>query len=101
MKLIIIPALTIVLFSCSSAPAAKWDMATASKTCFDAATKGKYDLTEPEIKRLHGICDCVGEKMVTAFKTEKEANEKMLDAAAIANACKDEWQKKAIQNSGK
>ncbi|MBK8610125.1 MAG: hypothetical protein IPL84_09285 [Chitinophagaceae bacterium] len=76
MKLIIIPALTILLFSCSSAPGAKWDMATASKTCFDAASKGKYDLTDPEIKRLHGICDCVGEKMVATFKTEKEANEK-------------------------
>lgn len=101
MKKIILPALTIVLFSCSSAPTAKWDMATASKTCFDAASKGKYDLTDPEIKRLHGICDCVGEKMVATYKTEKEANEKMLDAAAIANECKDEWQKKEILNSGK
>ena len=43
MKKIIFPVLSIVLFSCSSAPASKWDAATASKTCFDGATKGKYD----------------------------------------------------------
>ncbi len=101
MKKIIIPALAILLASCSNTPTTKWEATTASKTCFDAATKGKYDLDGPQLKRVQGICDCVGEKMVTTFKTEKEANEKMLDAAAIANECKDEWQKKEIQNSGK
>lgn len=101
MKKIIIPAITILLASCSNTPAAKWDAATASKTCFDAATKGKYDLDGPQLKRIQGICDCVGQKMVATFKTEKEANEKMLDAAAIANECKEEWHKMEIQNSGK
>jgi hypothetical protein len=101
MKKLIYPTLTILLLSCSNTPAAKWDAATASKTCYDAATKGKYDLTDPQIKTIKGICDCVGEKMVTTFKTEKEANEKMLDAAAIANECKEEYSKKEIQNFGK
>jgi hypothetical protein len=101
MKKLIYPTLTILLLSCSNTPAAKWDAATASKTCFDAATKGKYDLTDAQIKRLKGICDCVGEKMVTTFKTEKEANEKMLDATVIANECKEEYSKKEIQNFGK
>ena len=101
MKKIIFPSLTLFLLSCSSTPAAKWDAATAAKTCFDAATKGKYDLDAPQLKRIQGICDCVGQKMVTTFKTEKEANEKMLDAAAIANECKEEWQKKEIENLGK
>jgi hypothetical protein len=101
MKKIIFPTLTLFLLSCSNTPAAKWDSATAAKTCFDAATKGKYDLDAPQLKRIKGICDCVGQKMVTTFKTEKEANEKMLDAAAIANECKEEWQKMEIQNLGK
>lgn len=101
MKKTLIPTLAVLLFSCSSAPVAKWDAATASKTCFDGATKGKYDLTGPQLDRIKGICDCVGEKMVATYKTEKEANDKMLDAAAITNDCKDEWQKKEIQNSGK
>ena len=101
MKKIIFPTLTIFLLSCSSTPAKNWDVATASKTCFDAATKGKYDLDAPQLKRIKGICDCVGQKMVTTFKTEKEANEKMLGAAAIANECKDEYSKKEIQNFGK
>ncbi len=91
MKKLIYPTLTILLLSCSNTPAAKWDAATASKTCFDAATKGKYDLTDAQIKRLKGICDCVGEKMVTQFKTEKEANEKMLDATANAKECQQQW----------
>ena len=101
MKKIIFPTLTLFLLSCSSTPAAKWDAATAAKTCFDVATKGKYDLDGPQLKRIQGICDCVGQKMVTTFKTEKEANDKMLDAAAIANECKEEWQKKEIENLGK
>ncbi len=101
MKKIIIPTIAILLASCSNTPATKWDAATASKTCFDAATKGKYDLDAPQLKRIQGICDCVGQKMVTAFKTEKEANDKMLDAAAIANDCKEEYSKKEIQNLGK
>ncbi len=96
MKKIIFPALSIVLFSCSSTPAAKWDAATASKTCFDGATKGKYDLTGTQLDRIKGICDCVGQKMVTSFKTEKEANEKMLDAVPIATECKEEWEKQQI-----
>ncbi len=101
MKKIILPAIVILLASCSSTPASKWDAATASKTCFDAATKGKYNLDAPQLKRIHGICNCVGQKMVTTYKTEKEANEKMLDAAVIANECREEWQKKEIQNFGK
>ncbi len=101
MKKIILPAIVILLASCSSAPASKWDATTASKTCFDATTKGKYDLEAPQIKRIQGICDCVGQKMVTTFKTEKEANDKMLDAAAIANDCKEEYSKKEIENFGK
>jgi hypothetical protein len=96
MKKIIFPAVAILLANCSSAPAAKWDAATASKTCFDGATKGKYDLTAPQLDRIKGICDCVGKKMVAQFKTEKEANEKMLDAAPIANECKEEWEKEQI-----
>ena len=83
-----------MLFGCSSTPTAKWDAASASKSCFDAATKGKYDLDDAQLKKLRGICDCVGEKMVATFKTEKEANDKMLDAAAIANECKEELQNK-------
>lgn len=93
MKKMIIPVVAIFLASCSNTTTKKWDAATASKTCFDAASKDKYDLTDAQIKRLKGICDCVGEKMATQFKTEKEANEKMLDAAAIGNECKNEWQK--------
>lgn len=100
MKNLLIPSLAFLLASCSNTPTTKWDSATASKTCFDAATKGKYDLDGPQLKRVQGVCDCVGEKMVTTFKTEKEANEKMLDAAAIANECKEEWQKKETQNLG-
>lgn len=101
MKTFLIPLLVFLLAGCSSTPAAKWDATTAAKTCFDAATKGKYDLDDPQLKRIHGICDCVGQKMVTTFITEKEANEKMLDAAALANECKEEWQKKTIENPGK
>lgn len=101
MKKIIFPTLTVLLLSCSSNAAKKWDASTASKTCFDAATKGKYDLDAPQLKRIQGICDCVGQKMVATFKTEKEANDKMLDAAAIANDCKEEYSKKEIENSGK
>jgi hypothetical protein len=101
MKKIILHAIVILLASCSSTPASKWDAITASKICFDAATKGKYDLATQQLKRMQGICDCVGQKMVTTFKTEKEANDKMLDAAAIANECKEEYGKKEIQNFGK
>jgi hypothetical protein len=101
MKKIALPALVILLASCSSTPTTKWDAATASKTCFDAATKGKYDLDAPQLKRIQGICDCVGQKMATTFKTEKEANDKMLDAAAIANDCKEEYSKKEIENFSK
>jgi hypothetical protein len=101
MKKTIFPTIIVFLLSCSGAPAAKWDAAIAAKTCFDAATKGKYDLDGPQLKRIQGICDCVGQNMVTTFKTEKEANDKMLDAAAIANECKEEWQKKEMQNLGK
>ena len=39
--------------------------------------------------------------MTTTYKTEKGANEKMLDAAAIANECKEEYSKKEIENFGK
>ena len=101
MKIVLYSIVTLVIFSCSATSTQKWDAATASKTCFDAATKGKYDLDGAQLKRIQGICDCVGQKMVTTFKTEKEANDKMLDAAAIANECKEEWQKKEIQNLGK
>lgn len=101
MKKIVLPTIAILLASCSSTPASKWDAATATKTCFDAATKGKYDLDAPKLKRIQGICDCVGQKMATTFKTEKKANEKMLDAAAIANECKEEYSKKEIENFGK
>ena len=93
MKKTIITAITIVAISCNSTPTAKWDAATASKTCYDAATKGKYDLDDAQITRLKGICNCVGEKMVATFKTEKEANDKMLDATAIANECSSEYGK--------
>ena len=96
MKKTIFPVIAILLASCSSAPTTKWDAATASKTCFDGATKGKYDLTAPQLGRIKGICDCVGNKMVTTFNTEKEANEKMLDGVAIANECKEEWEKEQI-----
>ena len=96
MKKLAFPAIVILLFSCSSAPTAKWDAASASKTCFDGATKGKYDLTSPQLNRIKGICDCVGEKMVATFKSEKEKNKKMLDAVPIATACKEEWEKEQI-----
>ena len=90
MKKTFVAAIAIVVTSCNSTPTAKWDAATASKTCFDAATKGMYNLDDAQITRLKGICNCVGEKMVASFKTEKEANDKMLDAAAIANECRKE-----------
>lgn len=93
MKKLLVPGIAVLLFSCSSSPTTKWDAATASKTCFDAATKGKYDLNDAQIKKIKGICDCAGEKMVATFKTEKEANEKMTDAAVIVNDCKDKWEK--------
>lgn len=96
MKKLSFPTIVFLLISCSSAPTSKWDAATASKTCFDAATKGKYDLDAPQLNRLHGICDCVGKKMVTTFNTEKEANKKMLEGVAIANECKEEWEKEQI-----
>lgn len=98
MEKIIFPTLTVFLLNCSSTPTVKWDAAYSSKTCFDAATKGKYDLDAPQLKRIQGICDCVGQKMVTTFKTEKEADEKMLDAAGIATECKEEWQKMEMKN---
>ena len=101
MKILTITVLAILLISCSSTPTTKWDAATASKTCFNAATKGKYDLDDAQLKRLHGICDCVGQKMINTFKTEKEANEKMLDAAAITNECKEAYSKKEIENFSK
>ena len=96
MKKLIVPGFTILLFGCSSTPTAKWDAAYASKACFDAATKGKYDLDDARVKKIHGICDCAGQKMVTTFKTEKEANEKMTDAAAFANDCKETWEKNQL-----
>ena len=101
MKIFTVTVLAVLLASCSSTPTTKWDAATASKTCFDAATKGKYNLDDAQLKRLHGICDCVGQKMVVTFKTEKEANEKMLDASAIANECTADWQKTQIKNLSK
>ncbi len=101
MKKILVPAFAILLAGCSSTPTAKWDAATAAKTCYDAATKGKYNLDAPQLKRIQGICDCVGQKMATTYKTEKEANEKMLDAAAIANDCKEGYSKKEIEIFGK
>ena len=94
MKKLLIPTIAILIASCSATPTAKWNKETASKSCFDAATKGKYDLTDVQLKKVKGICDCVGEKMAATFKTEKEANEKILDAAAIANECKEELQNK-------
>ncbi len=54
MKKLIVPGFTILLFSCSSSITNKWDAATASKTCFDAATKGKYDLNDAQIKKNKG-----------------------------------------------
>lgn len=101
MKKLLILTIPIFLISCSNTPTTKWDATTASKTCFDAATKGRYNLDAPQLNRIQGICDCVGQKMVRTFKTEKEANEKMLDAAAIANECKEEYSKKEIENFGK
>lgn len=94
MKKTMIAVVAILLFSCSSTPTPKWDAASASKSCFDAATKGKYNLDDVQLKKVKSICDCVGEKMVATFKTEKEANDKMLDAAVIANECREESQKK-------
>ena len=93
MKKTIITAITIVAISCNSTPTAKWNSATASKTCYDAATKGKYDLDDAQIRMLKKICNCVGEKMVATFKTEKAANDKMLDATVIANECSNEYGK--------
>lgn len=93
MKKILVPGIVVLLFSCSGSPTTKWDAAYASKTCFDAATKGKYDLNDARIKKIKGICDCAGEKMAATFKTEKEANEKMTDAAVIVNDCKGKWEK--------
>ena len=101
MKIFTVTVLAVLLASCSSTPTTKWDAATASKTCFDAATKGKYNLDDAQLKRLHGICDCVGQKMINTFKTEQEANDKILDAAVIANDCKEEYRKKEIENFGK
>lgn len=91
MKTVLYSIVTLVIFSCSPTATEKWDAATASKTCFDAATKSKYDLADNQIKKITKICDCVGEKMVTQFKSEKEANEKMTDAGAMANECIDWW----------
>ena len=93
MKKILIPITYLFFCSCNSAPKAKWDKETAAKSCFEVATKGKYDLDDTQIKKVRSICDCVGEKMITTFKTEKEANDKMLDAAAIATECKEEFGK--------
>jgi hypothetical protein len=73
-----------------------WTKEAIAKKCFDEATKGKYDLDHNELKKIHAISDCVGEKMVKQFKTEEEANAKPLDAAVIANECKDEYELKSI-----
>jgi hypothetical protein len=90
-KTIIYLIIAIFFLNCSTTPTKKWDASTASKSCYDAATKGKYDLTDKQLIRVTKICDCVGEKMVAQFKTEKEANDKMTDAAIIANKCSDWW----------
>ena len=52
MKKTLIPAFAILLVGCSSTPTAKWNATTATKTCFDAATKGKYDLDAPQLKGI-------------------------------------------------
>ncbi|MBP6430358.1 MAG: hypothetical protein KA319_01150 [Ferruginibacter sp.] len=96
MKKLIFPTIFILMLSCKNTTSSKWDAETASKSCFDAATKGKYNLTDKQIKRLKGICNCVGEKMVADFKTEEEANKKVLDAAVNANECQQQWDKNPL-----
>jgi hypothetical protein len=91
MKTVLYLIITLLLLSCSATPEKKWDAATASRSCFDAATKDKYGLTDTQLKSVTEICDCVGKKIVVQFKNEEEANNKMTDAAVIANECRDWW----------
>jgi hypothetical protein len=88
----ILPVAAMLLWGCSGSGTSNnvaWNKEAAAKKCFDGATKGKYELDDAALKRLHNICDCAGEKMEQQFKTEKEADDKLLDGVYMMNDCRD------------
>ncbi len=95
MRLLIFTVFTILLSNCNNKQE-NWTAPIVSKKCFDEATKNKYDLTDIQLKKIKSICNCASEKMVAKFKTEKDANEKALEAAEMAMECKRELEQTKI-----
>jgi hypothetical protein len=69
MKKVIIPIISILLFSCNSQ---KWDKTTAKKAFMDQLPKEQTKSFTPEM--IDKLCDCMAEKVVSKYKSMKEAN---------------------------
>lgn len=73
---------TLLLCSCTN----NWNKEYAKKTCITGASLKAPD--NPTSKAMiEKLCDCIGEKMVTKYKSEAEANKDLQGAEAMGIEC--------------
>ena len=101
MKKIIIPAIALILASCSTTPNTKWNATIVSKACLNEISKGKTNVSPEQLSIRQEICDCVGQKTIEKYKTEQEAKEKITDVTSISDECQEEWMKKKKESYSK
>ena len=85
-KIIGLLLLTLII-SCK----AKWDKEKVYKECMKKA-KLHYDMNIVGNKKgSETICNCIADKMIGQFKTEGEANKKLIEQFYIGDDCKREY----------
>jgi hypothetical protein len=95
MKKVIIPIISILLFSCNSQ---KWDKETAKKAFMDQLPKEQAKSFTPEM--VDKLCDCMAEKAVAKYKSMKEANSDVNGMQQIGTDCGKQLAANGAANTG-
>jgi hypothetical protein len=83
MKIVFFAALFLTLVSCSNK---EWSKDYISKKCKTEMRKNEQSKIIND-EQLSKICDCAGDKMITKYKSEAEANRDTLGMQDIPLSC--------------
>jgi hypothetical protein len=84
MKLVILSAFVLALTSCGKK---EWSKEYMTKKCNKEFKKNNETSSVFSASQLTELCDCVADKMVTRYKSEREADKDTKGAEEIGRDC--------------
>jgi hypothetical protein len=97
MKKLIIPILSITLFSCKP----EWNKETVKTECVEIAKKSMPKASSENLKMMEELCYCSAEKTVAKYKTQAEAEKDKKGLESLTMDCMKEYYANTLQHQSK